>query len=72
MCIYLVDFKMANRCQNQMNDNIEFTIVLQHAMLVHACSVLPDFCDFQSFAILCELDTLHPQLLTISSYTLPQ
>ena len=64
--MYMVDFKMANRCQHQMNDNIEFTIVLQHAMIVHACSVLPDFYDFQSFAILCELDTLHSQLLKIS------
>ena len=35
------------------------------AVLVHTCSVLPDFCDFQSFAILDELDTLHPQLLKI-------
>ena len=34
-----------------------------YAMLVHACSILSDIYDFQSFAILHELDTLHPQLL---------
>ena len=33
------------------------------AVLVCTCSVLPDFYDFQSFTILHELDTLHPQLL---------
>ena len=32
---------------------------------IHTCSVLPDFDDFQSFVILHELDTLHPQLLKI-------
>ena len=35
------------------------------AMLVCACSVLLDFYDFQSFTILHDLDTLHPQLLKI-------
>ena len=34
-------------------------------MIVHACSVLADFYDFQSFTILGKLDTLHPQLLKI-------
>ena len=48
-----------------MNSNIVFIVVLQHTMLVHACSILSDLYDFQSFAILCELDTLHPQLLKI-------
>ena len=65
MSTYTVDFKMANRCQNQINSNIEFIVVLQHTMLVYACSVLPDLYDFRYFAILCELDTLHPQLLKI-------
>ena len=32
------------------------------AMLVHACSVLPDFYDFQSFTILCKLDILQKAL----------
>ena len=36
-----------------------------YAVLVCTCSVLPDFFDFQSFTILHELDTLHPQLLKI-------
>ena len=34
-------------------------------MLVHACSVLPEYFYFQSFTVLHELDTLHPQLLKI-------
>ena len=33
--------------------------------LVHICSVLPEYYDFQSLAILHKLDTLHPQLLKI-------
>ena len=35
------------------------------AMLVCTFSVLPDCFDFQSFTILCKLDTIHPQLLKI-------
>ena len=35
------------------------------AMLVCACPVLPDLYNFQSFAILHELDNLHPQLFKI-------
>ena len=40
----------------------------QHYMctaLAHACSVLPECYGFQSFTILHELNTLHPQLLKI-------
>ena len=32
---------------------------------VHTCSVLLDFYDFQSFTILCELETLHSSLFLL-------
>ena len=44
------------------------------AALVHTCSVLPEYYDFKSFTILCELGTLHPKLSKILklSYYLQQ
>ena len=39
------------------------------AVLVCSCSVLPEYYEFQSFAILCKLDTLHPQLLKILEFS---
>ena len=35
------------------------------AVLFYTCSVLPEYYDFQSFTILCELDCLHSLLLKI-------
>ena len=43
----------------------EITWYKQHSMCavpVHACSVFPDYYEFQSFTILCELDTLQSHL----------
>ena len=77
-CAWLANIANAN-CHNQiwyvsyqliasLGPYKEITWYKQHYMctaLVCTCSVLQEYYEFQSFTILCELDTLHTQLLKI-------